>query len=572
MPAKTTSPAIRRGKKVAAKKPVKRAVKHSPERGEKKVEVETAAPKIPRITYATLAVTPEDDKAYDAAVAKVRAELGKHFTNFVNGAARASRAGEFAHVSPVDTRSIVSYFPKGAREDTRDAIQAARAAFEAWSAMDYRDRIKILRGAADLIVERRFELSAWMAFEVGKNRAEALAEVNETAELIRYYCERMEFHKGFVLPLESPGAGQTTVSMLRPYGVWAVIAPWNFPMALSTGMSAGALVAGNTVVFKPSSESPVAGYEIYRAFADAGVPQGAFNLMVGPGSTVGVELQENPGVDAMVFTGSYDVGMRLYKGFATKFPKPVIAEMGGKNPAIVCESADLGEAAEGVVRAAFGFDGQKCSACSRVYVHRNVKDKFVELLVADTQNRVKVGDPTKKETFMGPVINKAALELYVQSAKDARKSGGKFLYGGNVIKEGDGSTSLTTGLVHGYFVEPAIVELPKTHRLFQDELFLPFLVVAVVDSFEEAMTEANNSMYGLCAGIYSRDEKQVQYFFDHIQAGVTYSNRRAGATTGAWPGINSFGGWKGSGSTGKSGLGPYYVQQFMREQSRWIVG
>ena len=547
MPVKKQTP-----KRVAPKRKVTRVAS-------KKLQ----AQKIPRITYATLTVTADDDKAYDAAVAQVKSALGKHFSNFVNGAARGSSAGENAHHSPVDNRIIVSHFPKATREDARAAIKAAREAFDKWSATDYRDRITVLRRAADLIIERRFELSAWMAYEVGKNRAESLAEVNETAELIRYYCERMEHHKGFVLPLESPGKGQTTVSVLRPYGVWGVIAPWNFPMALATGMSAGALVAGNTVVFKPSSESPVIGHEIYRAFADAGLPDGAFNLMVGPGSTVGTELQDNPGIDAMVFTGSVEVGMKLYKNFATKFPKPVIAEMGGKNPAIVTASADLDQAAEGVMRAAFGFDGQKCSACSRVYVDNRVKAKFLSLLVGHTQSRVKVGDPTQKETFMGPVINQAAVDLYLQAVEDVRKSGGKFHYGGKRLTE--------SNYADGYFVEPAIVELPKTHHLFQDELFLPFLVVTGVDSFDEAMTEANNSLYGLCAGIYSRDQKEIDYFFDHIQAGVTYSNRRAGATTGAWPGINSFGGWKGSGSTGKSGLGPYYVQQFMHEQSRWIV-
>lgn len=543
-------------KQVTVKKAIKRV---APKR--KASLIAKPAP-APRITYATLAVTPDDDKQYEAAVTKVRKQLGKHFSNYVNNAARMSSAGEFAHPSPVDTKIIVSHFPKGTREDTRYAIQAARTAFEKWGTMDYRDRITILRRAADLIIERRFDLAAWMAFEVGKNRAESLAEVHETAELIRYYCEQMERHKGFVLKLESPGPGQKTTSVLRPYGVWGVIAPWNFPFALATGMSAGALVAGNTLVFKPSSESPVAGYEIYRAFADAGLPNGVFNLMVGPGSSVGVEMQENPGVDAMIFTGSYDIGMKLYRNFATKYPKPVIAEMGGKNPAIVCASADLDEAAEGVMRAAFGYDGQKCSACSRVYVDNRVKDQFLKLLVEYTQNRVKVGDPTKKDTFMGPVINQEAVDLYLKSAEDARKSG-KLLFGGKQIKEGE--------LARGFFVEPAIAELPKTHRLFQEELFLPFLVVTGVDSFAEALTEANNSLYGLCAGIYSHDKKEIAYFFDHIQAGVTYSNRRAGATTGAWPGINSFGGWKGSGTSGKSALGPYYVQQFMREQSRWVV-
>lgn len=520
--------------------------------------------KVPRITYATLAVTSDDDKEYDAAVARVRGQLGKHFTQFINGAARGSTAGEFAHTSPMDTRVIVSHFPQGTREDARDAIHAARTSFDAWRACNCRDRVAVLRRAANLIVERRFELAAWMALEVGKNRGEALAEINEAAELIRYYCDQMEEHKGFVQLLESPGKGQKTMSVLRPYGVWSVIAPWNFPLSLATGMSAGALVAGNSVVFKPSSESPVLGYELYRVYADAGVPAGVFDLVVGSGSTVGAELQENPGVDGLIFTGSAEVGMRLYKNFATQFPKPVIAEMGGKNPAIVCASADLDEAAEGVMRGAFGFGGQKCSATSRVYVHRKVKDQFLQLLVECTKQRVQVGDPARKETFIGPVINQAAVDTYLRAAEDARQSGGVFHFGGRRLGEGD--------YVRGYFVEPAIVELPKAHRLFQDELFVPFVVVAAVDSFEEALREANNSRYGLCAGIYSRDEKEIARFFDSIQAGVTYCNRRAGATTGAWPHVNTFGGWKSSGTTGKNAHSPYYVQQFMREQSRWVVG
>ena len=204
-----------------------------------------------------------------------------------------------------------------------------------------------------------------MAFEVGKNRAESLAEVNEAAELIRYYCDQMDLNRGFLKQLESPGPGQETVSVLRPYGVWAVIAPWNFPLALSTGMTAGAMATGNTVVFKPSSESPVLGYELTRAYVDAGIPRGVFNLVTGPGGTVGAELQENRDVDGMIFTGSKDVGIGLYHNFAKDYPKPVITEMGGKNPAIVTSKADIDQAAEGIVRAAFGFGGQKCSACSR---------------------------------------------------------------------------------------------------------------------------------------------------------------------------------------------------------------
>ena len=403
-----------------------------------------------------------------------------------------------------------------------------------------------------------------MAFEVGKNRAESLAEVNESVELIRYYCQQMEANRGFVKPLESPGQRQETVSVLRPYGVWAVVAPWNFPLALSAGMTAGALVAGNAVVYKPSSESPVLGYEMCRALGEAGIPRGAFNLVTGPGGTVGAELQENSNVDGFVFTGSKEVGMMLYHHFSSAYPKPIITEMGGKNPAIIGATADLDLAAEGVARAAFGFGGQKCSACSRVYVDHDVKEKFVALLKEYTVKHVKVGDPTRKETFLGPIINKSAVETYANATREARNDGAHIVYGGEVLQSGD--------FAHGYFVEPAIVDgLHVTHRLFKEELFVPFLVVAETQSFTEALNLANESEYGLCAGIYTKNREEMMAFFDQIQAGVTYANRRAGATTGAWPGVNSFGGWKGSGSSGKSGLGPYYVQQFMREQSRWIV-
>ncbi len=523
------------------------------------------SPKIPRITYATLAVTEKDHAAYEAAVARQREQLNMHYTNFVNGKPLPAHDGnEQKHVSPTDTRLIVSYFPRGSREDTQAAIRAARAAAPGWAAMPYPQRIKILRRAADLLIERIYDIAAVMAFEVGKNRGESLAEINESAELIRYYCRQMEVNKGYVRPLESPGKGQTTQSVLRPYGVWGVISPWNFPLALATGMTSGALVAGNAVVFKPASDSPVTGWHLYKAYADAGIPDGVINLMVGPGSSVGEELLCNEGIDALIFTGSKDIGMHLYQGFTTKWPKPVITEMGGKNPAIVMESADLEEAAEGIMRGAFGFGGQKCSATSRVYVHRAVKERFTELLLDLTRKRVKVGNPTERDVFMGPVINEAAVHTYLDAVRTAEADGGRVLIGGQRVTEGD--------LQYGYYVEPCIVDgLPHNHRLFKEELFVPFVTMAEVDSIEQAVAESNDVEFGLCAGIYTEDKDELQYFFDHIEAGVLYVNRRAGATTGAWPGVNSFGGWKGSGSSGKSGLGPYYVQQFMREQSRWIV-
>ncbi len=520
---------------------------------------------VPKITYASMVLTDQDHGAYEAAVGHARENLGEHYQNFINGkAVRGQEGNEQSHASPTDTRLVVSYFPRASREETQAAIRAARKAFPEWAATPYTERVALLRRAADLMVARVYEMSAMMAFEVGKNRAEAIAEVNESAELIRYYCDQVEEHKGFMRPLESPGAGQETQSVLRPYGVWGVVSPWNFPLALCTGMSSGALLAGNAVVFKPSSDAPVMGYHLYKCLADAGLPGGVFNLVVGPGSTVGEELLDNEDIDGLIFTGSKQVGMHLYRNFASQYPKPVITEMGGKNPAIVAASADLEQAAEGVMRGAFGFAGQKCSATSRVYVDRKVKQQFVEMLLEHTRNRVKVGNPTERGVFMGPVINQSAVDTWQQAVDEAQRDGGRILYGGNRLTEGD--------LQHGYYVEPTIVDnLPNEHRLFKEELFVPFVTVGEVESVEQALREANDVEYGLCAGIYTRDQNELQYFFDNVQAGVLYANRRSGATTGAWPGVNSFGGWKGSGSSGKSGLGPYYVQQFMREQSRWVV-
>jgi 1-pyrroline-5-carboxylate dehydrogenase len=335
-------------------------------------------------------------------------------------------------------------------------------------------------------------------------------------------------------------------------------------MALAGGPAGGAMIAGNTVVLKPSSDAPLSGWKFGEALRDAGLPDGVFNLVTGPGETVGAELQENPGIDGMVFTGSYEVGMKLYRSFTKDFPRPIITEMGGKNPAIVTRSADLDEAAEGVMRSAFGFDGQKCSANSRVYVDREVAREFVDKLVEKTRG-ITVGDPTKRETWMGPVINQRALDTFTKASDDARSDGGTIEIGGEILRDGDTE--------RGFYPTPTVVTgLPLEHRLFRDELFVPFLVIGEVDSLDQALEESNASAYGLTAGIFSRDDAEVKRFLDTIQAGVVYVNRRAGATTGAWPGIQSFGGWKGSGSSGKSGLGPYYVQQFLREQSQTVIG
>ncbi len=403
-----------------------------------------------------------------------------------------------------------------------------------------------------------------MAFGCGKNRLEALGDVEETADLLRYYSDVMEQHHGFVEPMGSLSEAEHTRSVLKPHGVWAVISPFNFPMALSGGPAAGALIAGNTVVMKPSSDAPLMAFKFAEVLREVGVPSGVVNLVTGPGETVGAELEQNPGIDGLVFTGSYEVGMRLYTTFARDYPRPIITEMGGKNPAIVTSSADLDEAAEGVMRSAFGFDGQKCSANSRVYVDRAVAKDFVDRLVEKTR-KLAVGDPTRRENWMGPVINERALRTFTEAVGETHRDGGTIEVGGEVLSG--------NGTERGYFPMPTVVSgLPLTHRLFRDELFFPFVGVGEVNPLDEALEQANRPAYGPTAGIFSRDDGEIRQFLDQIQAGVVYVNRRAGATTGAWPGIQSFGGWKGSGSSGKNGLGPYYVQQFMREQSQTVMG
>src|SRR5687768_6444304 len=376
-----------------------------------------------KITYATLRADNEElHEQFDAGAEKARAELGQHYPNYVNGEPRRGE-GEFEDRSPIDDNIVLGYFAKGTREDARDAIAAARKFAPIWAGTPWRERVALLRRAADLISERQFEYAALMSYEVGKNRLEALGDVEETADLIRYYCDQMDENDGFETAMGNLGDETVhTRSVLKPHGVFAVISPFNFPMALAGGPAGGALVAGNTVILKPSSEAPLLGMKLYEALRDAGVPAGAFHFVAGPGETVGAELQENPGIDGIVFTGSYEVGFDLYKSFARDFPKPVIVEMGGKNPTIVSRKADLEEAAEGVMRAAFGFGGQKCSANSRVYVERPVHDEFVQLLVEKTK-AIKVGDPMQRENWLGPVINQRSVAKYEKAVAEAKLDG-----------------------------------------------------------------------------------------------------------------------------------------------------
>lgn len=521
-------------------------------------------PKI-KITYATLAAAnPELHAAFDAAVQEAKAKFGMAYPMYIDGE-QVWADETFDDRSPINTDWLIGKFQKGTAEHGKQALAAARAAFPGWGKRTpWQERVALMRKAADLISERTVEIAAAVSLEVGKNRLEALGDVEETADLIRWYCDEMERNNGFVKPMLQESAKSRNTSVLKPYGVWVVISPFNFPFALAGGPAGAALVAGNTVVFKPASDTPLSGWLLTECLRDAGIPAGVFNFVTGPGSTIGEELITNPEVDGITFTGSYSVGMHIYRTFAAgKWPRPCIAEMGGKNATIISRKADLDKAAMGVMRSAFGLTGQKCSACSRVYVEEPVKEAFLQKLL-DLTSKMTVGDPTQQAVFMGPAANKGAYRDYQRYVEELGRDG-TILFGGKVLTEGD--------YAKGYFVAPTIVDnLPLDHHLWKEEMFLPIVKVAGVQSLEQAMALANDSSYGLTGGFFSEDEAEIQWYLDNIEAGVVYVNRAAGATTGAWPGYQPFGGWKGSGSTGKNGGGYYYVQQYMHEQSQTVIG
>ncbi len=512
-----------------------------------------------KITYASLSAPGEDvHRGYERALETVRGALGQAHPLLIGGKRRESPR-TFPDTNPADTRQVLGHFALGNRQDVADAVTAARHAFAEWSRIPWRERVALIRKAGDLLAEHAFELAALMTLEAGKSRFEALGDVSEAADFFRYYAQQMEEAGGFDRSLTRLTPNEETRSLLRPYGVWAVISPFNFPVALAAGMCAGALVAGNTVVLKPASDTPYSALRLIEVLEKAGLPPGTVNLVTGSGEEVGLALVDSPEVDGLVFTGSREVGEQIARRFIASRLRPYILEMGGKNPAIVTARADLGKAVEGIARSAFGNSGQKCSACSRVYVERSAAGEFLKRLAQKTKS-LRVGNPVERDVFMGPVINVRALATYEAAVAEARRDG-RIVTGGEVMREG--------AFAHGYFVAPTIVDrLSPDHHLLRDELFVPFVAVVEVGSLEEALTWANRSGFGLTAGIFSEDPDEVRTFFDRIEAGVTYANRSGGATTGAWPGVNSFGGWKASGSSGKGAGGPYYVQQFLREQSQ----
>src|SRR6266513_137635 len=407
-------------------------------------------------------------RQFDEALAGVRGQLGRDYALYIGGEPITSSAAPIVDTSPIDREIVLGRFASAGVQHVDRAVTAARAAQRGWAHTPWRVRVATLRGAAGLIRQRKFELAAIMSLEVGKSRLESMGDAEESADLIDYYCQQVEDANGFIRQMAKVTPVERNTDVLRPYGVFACIAPFNFPLALSTGMSAAALVAGNAVVYKPAEEAPWTGLKLYEVYRDAGLPAGVFNYLPGSGEVAGETLWRHSGVDGVVFTGSKAVGMHIFQVLARAWSKPSLLERGGK---IVLGGQQLG------------------------------------------------GEPFD----------------------------------------------------HGHYVAPTIAELPLSSSLFREELFVPILAVGEVSGLEEAIVEVNKVEYGLTAGIFSKKAEEVERFFDEVDAGVCYVNKRTGATTGAWPGAQPFCGWKGSGSTGKGGCGPYYVVQFLREQSRTVI-
>ncbi|QWK80531.1 aldehyde dehydrogenase family protein [Ochrobactrum sp. BTU1] len=509
---------------------------------------------LPRVTYSNIGVdfSPVHDFLDEILPGFEKNELGRQWeVPFATGSMHSVK-------SPIHPSISLGSFPTSTSADVDAAIAASKQAAISWRVSSLEERLAFAARWRDMLEDEKYRLGLAALYEVGKSRLEAIGEAEEAVDMLDYYPSELRDNNGFVRSMNELVEFETATSVLKPYGVFAVIAPFNFPLALSIGMIAGALITGNTVVFKPSPECQLTGLLIAETLQKAGLPEGVFSIVLG-GADVGQGLSQHPDIDGVAFTGSHNTGMSIFRHMATQpWMKPVIAEMGGKNPTYVTANADLDRAAQGVVRSAFGLQGQKCSACSVVYVDNAVKNDFIARCVAFAE-KLNIGDPRERDTFMGPLYSEAATKRFASSVAQAR-SEGIVHFGGQPIE----------GKPENYF-SPAIVEMHSPSNLTRDELFMPFVVVRGVTSLESGVTEGNSVAYGLSAGIFTRDEEELNYFLNNAQAGVLYANRASGATTGAWPGAQPFCGWKGTGVSGKGGLGAYFLPQFMREQSHTIM-
>ncbi|MCX7909809.1 MAG: L-glutamate gamma-semialdehyde dehydrogenase [Ignavibacteria bacterium] len=486
------------------------------------------------------------------AIEKVRSQFGKEYPNIINGQEVYSEK-KTKSINPAHPNEVIGIFQKSGKDDAEKAIQAALNAFEFWKRVPARERANYLFKAAAELRRRRYEINAWMISEVGKNYLEADADTCEAIDFLEFYG-REAIRYAQKQPLTKI-KGEKNEYFYIPLGVGLIIPPWNFPLAILTGMTSAAIVTGNTVVLKPSSDSPMMGWILYETFKKVGLPDGVLNFLVASGAEAGDYLVAHPKTRFIAFTGSMEVGLHINELAAKTSPgqiwiKRVIAEMGGKDSIIVDSEADLDEAVKGVVVSAFGFQGQKCSACSRAIVDKKVYDVFVEKLKAEVE-KLQIGDP--KENYpMGPVIN-ASAEQSILSYIEIGKKEGKLIHGGNKVAGLD-----------GYYIEPTvIIDVDPYARIAQEEIFGPVLAVIKAEDFDDALKIANNTIYGLTGSVYSLNREKLNRARDEFHVGNLYFNRKC---TGAMVDVHPFGGFNMSGTDSKAG-GRDYLLLFLQGKS-----
>jgi 1-pyrroline-5-carboxylate dehydrogenase len=497
--------------------------------------------------------TPSNKNAMEAALAKVAGSLGREYEMIVGGQ-RLKTEGKISSINPARPAQVVGIHQRAEAQHAEAAMQAAQAAFPAWSRTPVVERAGLLLRVSSLIRERKFELCAWLTFEVGKNWGEADADVGETIDFLEFYAREALRLDAAVTPIQMPGER----NQLRyiPLGVGAVIPPWNFPFAIMAGMTAAAIVCGNTVILKPSVDAPTLAAIFVGLLEEAGLPEGVVNFCPGEGPGFGSAIVAHPQTRFIAFTGSKKVGLEIHESAARAQPgqifiKRTILEMGGKDAIVVAADCDLDAAVAGVVASAFGYNGQKCSACSRAIVDASIYDAFCERLQSSV-DAIKSGDPAEN-FYAGPVINRTAYERVLSYLKIAEDEG-RVLNGGRALETPDG----------GYYIAPTvIVDVAPTARLAQEEIFGPVLAVIKSHSVDEAFAIANNTEYGLTGAIYSSSPETLERAQVELHVGNLYLNRKC---TGAMVGAHPFGGFNMSGTDSKAG-GPDYLLLFTQAKS-----
>lgn len=515
------------------------------------------APRVPQGNFKNEPFTnfkdPDNARAMEAALERVGAHLGREYELRIGGE-RFKTEGKIRSVNPAKPAQVVGIHQKAGAEHAEQAMQAALKAFEMWSRAGTEHRVSLLLGAAEIIRQRKFEFCAWLTFEVGKNWAEADADVGETIDFLEFYAREALRLASTTTPIQYPG--ERNQLLYIPLGVGAVIPPWNFPFAIMAGMTAAAIVTGNTVILKPSSDSPTIAAKFVEVLEEAGMPGGVVNFCPGSGATFGNAIVEHAKTRFIAFTGSKAVGLDIHERAAKKKPgqiwiKRTILEMGGKDSILVCADADVDAAADGVVASAFGFSGQKCSACSRAIIEAPIYDVFVEK-VRERVAKWTVGDPVENPN-MGPVINKDALESMLGYIAIGSKEG-RLVGGGKAISTAEG----------GFFLEPTVIaDVAPDAVIAQEEIFGPVLALIKVDSFEEGLKVANNTEYGLTGALYTGDRERLDVARAEFHVGNLYLNRKC---TGAMVGAHPFGGFNMSGTDSKAG-GPDYLYLFTQAKS-----